>query len=99
MGADKSAENTPKFICPNCLGVIQQLSGLEIVDSTTISSGVFNTGATGAIAPAILRKRLIAPAILHLPYAMIIFISAVYTLYIAIMIKSKLITSIPNLKY
>ena len=30
-------------------------------------SGVFSTGATGAIAPAILRKRLIAPAILHLP--------------------------------
>jgi hypothetical protein len=27
------------------------------------SSGVFSTGATGAIAPAILRKRLIAPAI------------------------------------
>ena len=29
-------------------------------------SGVFSTGATGAIAPAILRKRLIAPAILNL---------------------------------
>ena len=29
-------------------------------------SGVFSTGATGAIAPAIFRKRLIAPAILHL---------------------------------
>ena len=27
-------------------------------------SGVFSAGATGAIAPAILRKRLIAPAIL-----------------------------------
>ena len=26
-------------------------------------SGVFNTGATGAIAPVILRKRLIAPAV------------------------------------
>ena len=32
-------------------------------------SGVFSTGATGAIAPALLRKRLIAPAILHLPYS------------------------------
>ena len=29
-------------------------------------SGVFSTGATGAIAPTILRKRLIAPAIIHL---------------------------------
>jgi hypothetical protein len=36
-------------------------------------SGVFSTGATGAIAPAILSKRLIAPAILHLPYSVIIF--------------------------
>ena len=35
-------------------------------------SGVFSTGATGAIAPAILRKGLIAPAILHLPYSVII---------------------------
>ena len=31
------------------------------------SSGVFSTGATGAIAPVILRKRLIAPVIFHLP--------------------------------
>ena len=29
------------------------------------SSGVFSTGATGAIAPAILRKRLIEPGILQ----------------------------------
>ncbi len=36
-------------------------------------SGVFSTGATGAIAPVILRKRLIAPVILHLPYSVIIF--------------------------
>ena len=34
-------------------------------------SGVFSTGATGAIAPVILRKRLIAPSILHLPYLVI----------------------------
>ena len=32
-----------------------------------IISGVFSTGAMGAIAPVILRKRLIAPEILHLP--------------------------------
>ena len=32
-------------------------------------SGVFSTGATGAIAPVIFRKRLIAPVILHLPYS------------------------------
>jgi hypothetical protein len=38
----------------------------------TESSGVFSTGATGAIAPAILRKRLIAPTTLHLPYSVII---------------------------
>ena len=38
---------------------------------TVISSGVFSTGATGAIAPVLLRKRLIAPAILHLPYSVI----------------------------
>ena len=31
-------------------------------------SGVFSMGATGAIAPVILRKRLVAPVILHLPY-------------------------------
>ena len=30
-------------------------------------SGVFSTGAMGAIAPLILRKRLIAPETLHLP--------------------------------
>ena len=36
-------------------------------------SGVFSTGATGAIAPVILRKRLIAPVIFHLPYSVIIF--------------------------
>ena len=34
-------------------------------------SGVFSTGAMGAIAPVILRKRLIAPVILHLPYLVI----------------------------
>ena len=47
-------------------------------------SGVFSTGATGAIAPVILRKRLIAPVILrkrlivppilHLPYSVIILL-------------------------
>ena len=36
------------------------------------SSGVFSTGATGAIAPVILRKRIIAPVILHLPCSVII---------------------------
>ena len=30
---------------------------------TTVLSGVFSTGATGAMAPVILRKRLIAPAV------------------------------------
>ena len=29
----------------------------------SLGSGVFSTGATGAIAPVILRKRLIAPAV------------------------------------
>ena len=38
-----------------------------------ISHSVFSTGATGAIAPVILRKRPIAPVILHLPYSVIIF--------------------------
>ena len=33
-------------------------------NSTYYGSGVFSTGATGAIAPVILRKRLIAPVIL-----------------------------------
>ena len=36
------------------------------------NSGVFSTGATGAIAPVILRKRLIAPVILHLTYSVIL---------------------------
>ena len=37
-------------------------------------SGVFSTGAMGAIAPVILRKRLIAPVILHMPYSVITYI-------------------------
>ena len=37
----------------------------------TTCSGVFSTGATGAIAPVILKKRLIAPVI-FLPYSVII---------------------------
>ena len=36
------------------------------------ASGVFSTGATGAIAPIILRKRPTAPVILHLPDSVII---------------------------
>ena len=36
---------------------------LEKVVRPFTSSGVFSTGATGAIAPVILRKRLIAPAV------------------------------------
>ena len=32
------------------------------------NSGVFSTGATGAIAPVILRKGLIAPVMLHLDF-------------------------------
>ena len=39
-----------------------------------ICSGVFSTGATGAIAPVILRKRLLAPVILHMPYSVITYI-------------------------
>ena len=36
-------------------------------------SGVFSTGATWSIVPAILRKRLIAPAILDLPFQYSLF--------------------------
>ena len=34
-------------------------------------SGVYSTDATGAIAPVILRKMLIVPVILHLPFSVI----------------------------
>ena len=38
-------------------------AGWPVGQPTATDSGVFSTGATGAIAPAILRKRVIAPAI------------------------------------
>jgi hypothetical protein len=36
---------------------------LILMVGSSVSSGVFSTGATGAMAPVILRKRLIAPAV------------------------------------
>ena len=36
---------------------------VKTVNDNYICSGVFSTGATGAIAPVILRKRLIEPAV------------------------------------
>ena len=35
----------------------------QIIGDQTFDSGVFSTGAMGAMAPVILRKRLIAPAV------------------------------------
>ena len=42
--------------------------------------GVFSTGAIGALAPTTLRKRLIASAILHLPFQYLLFIYSYFLL-------------------
>ena len=49
-----------------------------LFEEMTNISGVFKTGATGAIAPAILKKRLIAPAILHRPFQYILILLIIY---------------------
>ena len=48
----------------NLHNTIRQVkAGQNNIDNKDLSSGVFSTGAMGAMAPVILRKRLIAPAV------------------------------------